>query len=134
MHDLAISRTVQNRKHSWRWQVIAPATSNSKTGECYVIKRFLSENPGFLPGIRIFPEFFCTMLPRLISGFRKTKLYKNLLRIVGGDSKNTHTTSGIYILIFHTLWLFRALFCHTKFSFLHTLCSDFQVLVWQKSS
>ena len=30
----------------------------AKTGECYVIKRFLLENPGFLPGFRIFPDFF----------------------------------------------------------------------------
>ena len=35
--------------------------------------------------------------------FRKTKLYQNLMRIGGGDSKYTytrkHTTLGIYILI-----------------------------------
>ena len=68
--------------------MIPPTLSNGKAGEFYVIKRFLSENPGFLPGIRIFPEFFYTILPRLISEFRKTKLYENPLRIVGGDSKN----------------------------------------------
>ena len=63
--------------------------------ECYVMKRFLSENSGFLPGIRNFPEFFCTMSPGLISGFRKTKLYKNPLRIVGGDSKHRNLFSNI---------------------------------------
>ena len=63
----------------------------------------------FFPESGFFQIFFCTMSPRVMSGFRKTKLYKNLLRIDGGDSghrnlfSNTHytqhTTSGIYILM-----------------------------------
>ena len=36
---------------------------NDKTGEYYAIIRFLSENSGFLPGIRIFPEFFASFNP-----------------------------------------------------------------------
>ena len=50
------------------------ATSNGKNGRAlyYVIKRFLSENPRFLPGFRIFPEFFGTRLLKVIPGFRKT--------------------------------------------------------------
>ena len=59
----------------------------------------------------IIAPFFGTKLLRVISGFRKIKLYRIMLRIVGGDSKNrnlfnntdtykdTHTTPGIYILI-----------------------------------
>ena len=92
-----LSKAAETRS-SWSRHLTA------KTGTCHVIKRFLSENPGFLPGIRIFPEFFYTILPRLISGFRKTKLYENPLRIVGGDSKHrnlfndTHNIE-IYILI-----------------------------------
>ena len=82
-------------------------TSNGKNGIVLCYKTFLTENPGFLPGFRIFLDFYWTMLPGVISGFRKTKLYKNPLRIIGGDSKQRnlfnniqrHTTSGIYILI-----------------------------------
>ena len=94
----------------WHFQVeIAPATSNSNHGRALCYKTFLTENPGFLPAFRIFPDFYCTKLPRVISGFLKSKLYKNQLRIVGGDSKQrnlcsnttqyTHTTSGIYVLM-----------------------------------
>ena len=68
--------------------MILPAPSNGETGECFVKKRYLPESPGYLPGIQIFSEFFCTMLLKLISGFQKTKFSKNPLRIVGGDSKN----------------------------------------------
>ena len=50
----------------------------------------MSENPGFLPGFRIFPDFYRTKLPGVISGFQKTKLYENPLRIVGGDSGHSN--------------------------------------------
>ena len=81
--------------NNWHWQVgITPATSNSKHGRALCYKTFLTENPGFLPGFRIFPEFFCTMLLRVISGFRKTEVYKILLRIVGGDSKQRNLCSN----------------------------------------
>ena len=72
---------------------------------CY--KTFLTENPGFLPGFRIFPDFYWTKSPGVISGFQKTKVYKNPLRIVGGDSKQrklfnnkdtkTHNFGDLYI-------------------------------------
>ena len=71
-------------------------TSMDKKGRALCYKTFLTENPGFLPGFRIFPDFYWTKLPGMISGFRKTKLYKNPLRIVGEDSKHTNTTYTIY--------------------------------------
>ena len=49
-----------------------------------VIKRFQSENPGF----RIFPDFFQSEPGQ----FQVDSGNINLLRIVGGDSKYTHTT------------------------------------------
>ena len=51
------------------------------------LKRLVSEKIWNFPGFRIFRNF-CTKLPRVISEFRKFKHYKNLLRIVGGDSKD----------------------------------------------
>ena len=77
------------------------ATSNGN-GRALCYKTFLTENPGFLPGFRIFPDFYWAKLPGVILGFRKTKLYKNPLRIVGGDSKqefmyvHTETVKFIY--------------------------------------
>ena len=44
--------------------LIAPVTLTAKTGECYVIKRFLLENPGFLPRFRSF--FFVLNLGNFI--------------------------------------------------------------------
>ena len=56
------------------------------SGRALCYKTFLTENSGFLPGFPIFPDFYWTKLPVVISGFRKAKLSKNRLIIVG-DSK-----------------------------------------------
>ena len=81
--------------------LIAPVTLTAKTGECYVIKRFLLENPGFLPGFRIFPDFFQSKAWVMSCRFRKTKFHKNILRNVGGVSKHayahTHNIGDLYI-------------------------------------
>ena len=56
--------------------------------ECYVIKRFVRKSR-ISPRIPDFSGFLLYQVTqgRVISEFRKTKLYKNPLRIVGGDSK-----------------------------------------------
>ena len=54
----------------------------AKTGECYIIKRFLSENPGFSLDSGFFQIFFSISTHGILWWFRETKIYKNFLRIV----------------------------------------------------
>ena len=93
------------------WQVVKlpgqnsiQMTSNGKDGRALWYKTFMTENPGFLPGFRIFPDFFRPKPGQfhIDSGnlnFMKISwelaeeiVYKETYLV-------THTTSGIYILI-----------------------------------
>ena len=100
--------------HSWqvaRSKLQMIATSTGKAGERYVIKRFLTD----YEVSRNFPDFLRYQLLRVISEFRKIKHYKSLMRIVGGDSKQTiyvatHEDPQLNIYLHNQYLLFRCLF------------------------
>ena len=85
------------------WQVVKlpgqnsiQVTSDGKDGRALCYKTFMTENPGFLPGFRIFPDYFLIQTCGISCRFWKTKHFKNLLRIVGGDSKDTNLFSNTH--------------------------------------
>ena len=97
--------------HSWqvgrsKLQVIV--TFNGKNGRALCNKTFSVRNSWISPWIPDFSGFVCSMLLRVISGFRKTKIYKILLRIVGGDSKNRNLCNNTHNL--HNLILIGFIF------------------------
>ena len=83
----------------------------------------MTENPGFLPGFRIFPDYFLIQTCGISCRFWKTKHFKNLLRIVGGDSKdtnlfsNTHNFGNLYFNV-----------CYIAKSQLHIIATDLENL------